>query len=106
MLGGYAAEAVQLVLRRIVDVMLTVVQGDTRSQIESAEQKKDAEKKAALAAQGAQLVKHIVELRGELRGTTKVDAESVRTKLETIEKSLLAESSARGTGDGASGSAE
>lgn len=98
-LGGYAAEAVQLVLRRLVDVLLTVVQGDTRSQIEASEEKKDAERKAALVAQGANVVKLLAALRGELKGSVK--AEDVQAKLDAIEKTLLAETSTSGTGSGA-----
>ncbi|MBI5758533.1 MAG: hypothetical protein HZA46_08455 [Planctomycetales bacterium] len=98
-LGGYAAEAVQLVLRRLVDVLLTVVQGDTRSQIEASEEKKDAEKQAALVAQGANVVKKLAALRGELKGNVK--AEDIQAKLDAIEKTLLAETSTSGTGSGA-----
>lgn len=54
-LGGYAAEAVEQILQRLVEILLAAVRGDGSAQIEAKVAKEQAQKSAQLQEQLAKL---------------------------------------------------
>jgi hypothetical protein len=54
-LGGYAAEAVEQILQRLVEVLLAAVRGDGSAQMQASVEKEQAQKSAQLQEQLARL---------------------------------------------------
>lgn len=72
LLGGYSADAVNRILSRMVDMMVALVRGDSRSRLEEVEQAQ----RAKLRAQGVKLAlghaRDLMALRATLPGDTPV----------------------------------
>ncbi|MGD2116294.1 MAG: hypothetical protein PVG07_14665 [Acidobacteriota bacterium] len=89
LLGGYAAEAVQLILGRIVEMLVALVRGGAKDRVEAETERLRAEQERAAVGQRLGIVQELAKAAREIGPD--VGSEELRKKLEELQVSVLDE---------------